>query len=104
MAYHFSYNQGLDVSDGIAELESIGSTPSSERAPSFRASTRSSTWPMATNGSHDVRFDYDEGIYDGGIDERTQSPEIEASDSGSGGACGYIQTTSLQMLTRPSDI
>lgn len=104
MAHHFVHNQVLDASDGIAESGSIRPSPFSGAMPAFRASTRSSTWPMATNGFHDVSFDHKEGENDGRVDHRTGFAELEASDSESIEPCEYAQVMSLQLLIRTSDV
>lgn len=128
MAQHPFYSQSQDVSDGITEFESIRPSPLSETVPLFGAGIRSSTWPIASNGSHDISCDYTEYEYNGGVkdrihdtehgvgydypedeydgedDNQMQDVEDEASDSGSVEPCEYGQTVDFQLLTRQSDI
>jgi hypothetical protein len=103
MAQHSLCIQGLDANSDIAEFDSVSSSPVSETISFSGAGTRSSTWPVFINGSHNTTFDYIEEDYDSGIDNQTQYAEPETSDFESVEPCEYDQATSFQLLTRTSD-
>lgn len=100
MAQDSLYNQGLDACDGATEFESIRPSPMSETVPFFGTGTRSSTWPLQRNASHDIRYDYNEYEHNGEVNDRTHEAEPEASNSESIEPCEYDQNMDFQLLTR----
>jgi hypothetical protein len=95
MAQHPFYDHGLDASSDIAEFESIRPSPLSETVPLFGAGTRSSTWPMFRNGSHDVGSQDIMEDYDSGVDDHTRDAELDPSDPGTTKPCECDQVISF---------
>ena len=95
MAHHSFYSHALHARDDSTEFEPIRPSPLSETVPFFGAGARSSTWPMSSNGFHDVDSDYTVDEDDGGVDNQAQNAELEVSNVGSTEPCEYDQAASF---------
>jgi hypothetical protein len=94
MAQRSSYTQCLDTSNDITDFGPISPSLLSDTIPFFEPGTRSSTWPIATNGSHDTTFYYNQQGHNGGAGDQMRDVELEPTDLESIEPCEYGKSLS----------